>query len=145
MTTQYLHSAEQPRPLVRLSIPADALTIKPSAPTNALYDCEWPKLYLVITAPPALLHTDPDAAKRPVSWPLNLLLFEYIMRLARGGTYNVLAAECALSLRNLKDHLLSTFATTPTQRESVEFFVTERHSYVLKKLRFDEDGCITLF
>lgn len=142
VTSQYLHSAEQPRPLVRLSIPASAVTLRADRRTELAFDRAWPDLYLRIGAPPALLHEDPSAAQRPVSWPLNLLLFEYLMRLARGGTYNILAEECELSVRSLKDRLLSAFAREPMGGDLIEFFVAERRQYALKKLRVDENGRI---
>jgi hypothetical protein len=73
---------------------------------------------------------------------MNLLLFEYLMRLADGGTFNILAEECELSVRNLKDRLLSAFAREPTGGV-IEFFVAERRRYALRKLKIDERGIIT--
>jgi hypothetical protein len=72
---------------------------------------------------------------------MNLLLFEYLMRLANGGTYNILADECELSVRDLKDRLLSAFARD-SAGGSIEFFVAERQRYALRKLRIDERGII---
>ena len=70
------------------------------------------------------------------------MLFEYLMRLADGGTFNILAAECELIVRALKDNLLSAFAREHDSRDSIEFFVTDRRQYSLKKLRIDEHNTI---
>jgi hypothetical protein len=142
VTSQYLHSAEQSRPLVRLAIPTSGISLWVDQPEEQAFDRAWPDLYLKIGAPPALLLHDPSAATKPQSWRLNLLLFEYLMRLAHGGTYNVLAEECELSVRNLKDRLLSVFVREPSANDTVEFFVAERRQYSLKKLRIDEQGAI---
>jgi lipase chaperone LimK len=64
------------------------------------------------------------------------------MRLADGGTYNVLAEECELGVRNLKDHLLSAFGNEPNTGDLVEFFVAEQRRYSLKRLRIDEQNVI---
>jgi hypothetical protein len=142
VTSQYLHSAEQSRPLVRLAIPASGISLELDRRQEHVFDHVWPNLKLRIGAPPALLLRDPSAATRPQVWRLNLLLFEYLMRLAHGGTYNVLAEECELSVRNLKDRLLSTFAAESPTEQVVEFFVAERRQYRLKRLRIDEQGVI---
>lgn len=142
VTSQYLHSAEQARPLVRLTIPADAIVLRLDPREEHAFDRAWPDLYLEIGAPPALLRHDPEAARRPQRQRLNLLLFEYLLRLAAGGTYNVLAEECELSVRNLKDRLVSAFAREPDDGGLIEFFVAERRQYSLKKLRLDEHGKI---
>ena len=142
VTSQYLHSAEQSRPLVRLAIPAGNISLWVDPRAEQAFDRAWPDLYMLFMAPSALLLRDPSAATKPQRWPLNLLLFEYLMRLAYGGTFNVLAEECGLSVRNLKDTLLSAFAGEPDAGEMVEFFVAERRQYRLKKLRIDERGMI---
>ncbi len=142
VTSQYLHSTEQSRPLVRLTIPVSGITLRVDRRAEHAFDRAWPDLYLVIGAPPALLLHDPGAASRQQLWRLNLLLFEYLMRLAHGGTYNILAEECELSVRSLKDRLLSVFGREPAGGDIIEFFVAERRQYTLKKLHIDEQGTI---
>jgi hypothetical protein len=142
VTSQYLHSAEQSRPLVRLAIPASGITLRVGSREELAFDRAWPTITLVFGVPPALTVREPDAVPRPQSWRLNLLLFEYLMRLAHGGTYNVLAEECELSVRNLKDRLLSAFARDLDSDDTVEFFVAERRQYRLQRLRIDEQGVI---
>lgn len=143
ITAQYLHSAEQSRPLVRLTLPADGVFLRVEQPAEQAYDRAWPDLYLEFGAPPALLRHDPDAARRPQRWRLNLLLVEYLLRLSHGGTFNILAAECELSVRNLKDQLLSAFAFEPAYDRTIEFFVADRRSYTLKKLHIDSQNSIS--
>ncbi|MBK9714552.1 MAG: hypothetical protein IPO81_25065 [Kouleothrix sp.] len=140
VTTQYIHSTEQPRPLVRLTIPTQGIELRVDRRPNLAYDCDRPDLHLVIAPPPALTVQGGDVPK-PQNWRMNLLLFEYLMRLANGGTYNILAEECELSVRDLKDRLLSAFAREPAGG-TIEFFVAERQRYALRKLKIDERGTI---
>jgi hypothetical protein len=136
VTTQYIHSVEQPRPLVRLIIPARNIELRVDRRPNLAYDCDRPDLHLVIAAPP-FLATQSGKMPEAQSWRMNLLLFEYLMRLANGGTYNILAEECELSVRDLKDRLLSAFAREPAGN-TIEFFVAERRRYALRKLKIDD-------
>lgn len=140
VTTQYLHSAEQPRPLVRLSIPTSGIELHIDRRQEPVYDRDRPDLWLRIAPPPALALREGAALIKPIAWRLNLITFEYLMRLAHGGTYNILADECELSVRSLKDGLLSAFAQEQAQTGLIEFFVAERRRYVLKKLHIDEQG-----
>jgi len=140
VTTQYIHSTEQPRPLVRLTIPTQGIQIRVDRRPHLAYNCDRPDLHLVIAAPPALVVQGGQVPK-PQSWRMNLLLFEYLMRLANGGTYNILAEECELSVRDLKDRLLSAFAREPATG-TIEFFVAERRRYALRKLKIDEHDTI---
>jgi hypothetical protein len=142
VTTQYLHSAEQSRPLVRLTLPTSGIMLRVDSRPDEAVDRAWPELSLIFGAPAALILRDPDAARAKQSWHLNLMLFEYLMRLADGGTFNILAAECELIVRALKDNLLSAFAREHDSRDSIEFFVTDRRQYSLKKLRIDEHTTI---
>jgi hypothetical protein len=112
VTTQYLHSGEQPRPLVRLRFPLTDMWLESESLDNPAYDCDRRALQLVI-APPAQFRRLPAAQQvDPVRWPIGLLQFEYLLRLAHGGTYNILAEECELDIRSLKDRLLSTFLSS---------------------------------
>lgn len=141
VTTQYLHSGEQPRPLVRLRVPlTDLRLVTEDRNAQPAYDCERRALYLVI-APPAHFRGG-TAAVEPLRWPIGLLQFEYLLRLARGGTFNILAEECELDVRSLKDRLLSRFANAPDSGAQLEFFVAERHRYSLRRLWLDEQGKI---
>jgi hypothetical protein len=140
VTTQYVHSAEQPRPLVRLTIATQNIELRVDRRSNHAYNRDRPQVWLVIAAPPFLV-TESGRAPEPQSWPVNLLLFEYLMRLANGGTYNILAEECELSVRDLKDRLLSAFAREPSGG-AIEFFVAERRRYALRRLNIDDQGMI---
>jgi hypothetical protein len=64
------------------------------------------------------------------------------VRLAHGGTYNILAEECELSVRSLKDRLLSAFGREQVRESLIEFFVAEQRQYALRKLRIDDQGRI---
>lgn len=140
VTTQYLHSGEQPRPLVRLRFPLTDIRLVAEERDSPAYNRDRRALRLVI-APPAHARVA-NTHTEPVRWPVGLLQFEYLMRLAHGGTYNILAEECELSVRSLKDQLLSTFASAPAPHEQLEFFVADRHRYNLRQLWIDEHGKI---
>ncbi len=141
VTSQYLHSAEQPRPLVRLEIPANGIGLSIDDREEQAFDRRWADLYIHFSPPPELhLRWTKDALK-PQRWRLNLLVFEYLLRLADGGTFNVLADECELSIRSLKDRLLSEFAHETTNTR-IRFFVAEQQQYVLKTIYLDEKGII---
>ena len=141
VTTQYLHSGEQPRPLVRLRVPlTDLRLVSEDRNAQPAYDCERRALSLAI-APPAQFRGGAAAAE-PLRWPIGLLQFEYLLRLAHGGTFNILAEECELDVRSLKDQLLSRFAGAPDTSGELEFFVAERHRYSPRRLWLDEHGNI---
>ncbi|EFO79647.1 hypothetical protein OSCT_2511 [Oscillochloris trichoides DG-6] len=142
ITSQYLHSTEQPRPLVRLTIPIQGVDLRVDRRPHVAYDYDRADLALVIAPPPALT-MQRGVPPKPESWRMNLLLFEYLMRLAHGGTFNILAEECELSVRSLKDRLLRAFASDTAHTDRmVEFFVAEQRRYALRKLRIDEQGTI---
>src|SRR5262249_38103557 len=104
VTSQYANPAEQPVPIVRVRIPADYITLGVRDLVVAAYDCDRYELVLRIPPPPTV-------TREPIAWKVDLLRFEYLMRLAHGGTFNVLADECELAIRKLKDQLLTTFAS----------------------------------
>jgi hypothetical protein len=142
VTTQYLHTGEQPRPLVRLRFPLTDMWLDTEHRDSPAYNADQRALQLVL-APPAQLRGAPSAERvEPLRWRIGLLQFEDLMRLAHGGTYNILAEECELDVRNLKDHLLSAFSSAPKPGDQLEFFVAESHRYTLKRLWIDEHGMI---
>ena len=68
---------------------------------------------------------------------MNLLIFEYLMWRARGGTSNVLATECELAIRRLKDELSSKFASKEVDPDLVKYFAAKRSHYTLQNLKVD--------
>jgi hypothetical protein len=134
VTSQYAHAVEQPVPLVRVKLPVDYIDLVVQDVQPEAYDYDRNDLWLEIPPPPRL-------ESGPVTWQVNLLRFEYLMRLARGGTYNVLAAECELAIRQLKDELLTRFAQDEDTNH-IAFFAADRNRYVLKDLWLDEEGKI---
>ncbi|GAB4111782.1 MAG: hypothetical protein OHK0050_11720 [Roseiflexaceae bacterium] len=140
VTTQYLRSGEQPRPLVRLRFPETDLSLEIRDLHTAAYDCDHRAIYLLI-APPAHQRIS-GTNQQPLHWRIGLLQFEYLLRLAEGGTFNILAQECELEIRNLKDHLLSSFPAPPDKQGQLEFFVADREQYQLRQLRIDPNSNI---
>ena len=134
VTSQYAHAVEQPVPLVRVRLPADGITLRPQSWIVKAFDCEMTTLQLEFYPPPRV-------PAEPVHWPVDLLRFEYLMRRARGGTPDILAAECELAIRQLKDELLARFATQE-EPGRIDFFAADRNRYTFRTLWVDEEGHI---
>jgi hypothetical protein len=136
VTSQYAHAVEQPVPLVRLKIPADGIALQPAPAQTTAFDRDLTTLRLVIYPPPGV-------KAEPLTWPVDLLRFEYLMRRARGSTPDILAEECELSIRQLKDDLLARFAVgSPPGR--IDFFAADRNRYTFRTLWVDTDGRIRI-
>ncbi|HEY3366812.1 MAG TPA: hypothetical protein VGK74_17305 [Symbiobacteriaceae bacterium] len=71
-----------------------------------------------------------------VGLEVDLLLYEYLVRLAEGGTHNVLAEQCELRLRTFKDQLLGRVGLAPVRVDTrrLEFFVETGGQHRLMKL-----------
>lgn len=132
VTSQYTHTIEQPVPIVRVRIPTDYINLCINTCQTEAFDRDWTSLLLEIPPPPRI-------PANPIRWTIDLLRFEYLMRRSRGSTLNVLAAECELAIRQLKDELLSHFVC---DSDRVEFFVADRNCYTLQTLWIDDRGRI---
>jgi len=135
VTTQYAHTIEQPIPIVRLKLPADNIDFRSDGSLPQAYDYNRHALKLAIYPPARIQHS-------PLQWQVALLRFEYLMRLAQGGTFNILSEECELAIRQLKDALIAAFASSSDERKSVTFFVAERNHYALHELWINDEGKI---
>ena len=136
VTSQYAHAVEQPVPLVRLKIPADGIALQPAPAQTEAFDRDLTTLRLVIYPPPGV-------KAEPLTWPVDLLRFEYLMRRARGSTPDILAEECELSIRQLKDDLLARFAVEPPPGR-IDFFAADRNRYTFRTLWVDPGGRIRI-
>ena len=136
VTSQYAHAVEQPVPLVRLKIPADGIALQPAPAQTEAFDRDLTTLRLVIYPPPGV-------KAEPLIWPVDLLRFEYLMRRARGSTPDILAEECELSIRQLKDDLLARFAVEPPPGR-IDFFAADRNRYTFRTLWVDHGGQIRI-
>lgn len=130
VTSQYAHAVEQPVPIVRFRISTDYIELEIEAEEESYIDCARSSLRLVIPPPPRV-----KAAE--LSWPINLLMFEYLMRRARGSTANILANECELEIRQLKDELLKRFGAKQ-EDSTITFFAASNNRYQLKKLQIEK-------
>lgn len=128
VTSQYAHAVEQPVPIVRVKIAADNVILRIEQPRSEALDNELSTLSLDFYPPPEIR----DAP--PITWPVDLMRFEYLMRRARGGTRDVLMLECELAIRQLKDTLLSAFSSRDIETDSIRFFAGESHGYTLRTL-----------
>jgi hypothetical protein len=129
VTSQYSGVTEQPVPIVKVQIAADYIDLDKQHPQIDVFDSITT---LIMDIPPP-----PRVKADSVKFPINLFLFEYLMWRARGGTSNVLATECELAIRRLKDELLSKFATGEAASDQVKFFAASRNRYTLQNLRVD--------
>lgn len=136
VTSQYIYSVNQPHPLILLKIPIDNVRLIPKQIADDHIDVDRYSLYLDI-APPPRLPAD------PVTWHVGLLQFEYVMRLAHGGHTSVLANECELDIRRLREDLIRKFAASVNHQNTIEFFVPARKRYHIRRLRVNEQGKIT--
>lgn len=136
VTSQYAHAVEQPVPLVRVKIPADGVALQPAPAQSEAFDRDLTTLRLVIYPPPGV-------RTEPVAWPVDLLRFEYLLRRARGSTPDILADECELSIRQLKDTLLARFAVEQ-QPGRIDFFAADRNRYTFRTLWVDAEGRIRI-
>lgn len=135
VTSQYSNPAERPVPIVRVQIPAEYITLSVRNITVAAYETEHFELMLTIPPPPTV-------ALESITWRVDLLRFEYLLRLANGGTFNILAEECELAIRRLKDQLLTTFASGSEEGRQITFFVPEKDRYTLRALWIEENDTL---
>jgi len=64
---------------------------------------------------------------------IDLTLFEYLMRLKNGGTFNVLAEECSLKISSFRDQILDA-KRYKDDEETIEFFSFNGSEYKIEKL-----------
>ncbi len=134
VTSQYAHAVEQPVPVVRTKIPTLIIGLHVQEQGAQALDLDLPPLELRIP--------DPQFRAQPLSVEIDLLRFEYLMRLAKGGTPNVLAEECGLFVRELRDKLLASAGSGAPHKDDIEFFVLRDNKYELKRVRVDQQGRI---
>lgn len=140
VTSQYPHAVEQPVPIVRIKISVDYIDLTTKDAQTESCDCDRLDLMLIIPPPP-------HVKGEPIMWRVDLLCFEYLMRLAQGGTYNILADECELVIRQLKDDLLTRFAANVEESGDertahISFFAPEHNRYLLRDLWVNDEGKI---
>jgi hypothetical protein len=127
VTSHYARAAEQSVPVVRLSLPKMNVRLERIHRGSRALDQDYHLLRLTIAPPP---YSDASA---PVEWPIDLLQFEYLLRRADGSTPNILSAECDLSVRRLRDRLVSAFEDGRS-RSAVEFFAESNGKYETRTL-----------
>lgn len=131
ITSQYAHSAEHPVPIVKARIPAYEIKLYVESEESMAFDRTMPML--ILDVPPPSRHPG-----EPVRWKVSLLLFEYLLRRAQGGTPNVLSRECELSIRKFKDRLLASFGSSEDE-DYIRFFAPFENRYVLRELQIKDN------
>lgn len=132
VTSQYARAVEQSVPLVKVKLPQACITLRSKHISAEAFDCDHKEISFEILPPPGI-------QAKPIGWPVDLLRFEYLMRLAQGGTYNVLKTECDLAIRQLKNQLWTRFSRPEKEASKLTFFAAERHHYQMKELQVDQD------
>jgi len=127
VTSYYAQATEQAVPIIRLEIPDTNLLLERSKQKNDALDQDYHILTLKI-APPGFVREE------PIEWDMDLLHFEYLMRRANGSTPNILAPECELSIRQLRDELVSTFVKEEKKTE-VKFFAQVAGRYEKRSVK----------
>jgi hypothetical protein len=135
VTSQYAHAVEQPVPIIRTKIATDYIELTPEAPTPVVSDYDLRTLVLEIPPPPR-------TQTEPIRWKVDLLRFEYLMWRARGGMPTILARECELAIRQLKDDILLHFAAQDDDPTRITFFAAERTRYAERSLWVDDQGTL---
>ena len=134
LTMQYEQSGEMQVPVVKLRMPVSTsleLIVKP----QPLEVVNRDSFRLVIRVfPPRQVDED------ILEWPIDLMLFEYLLRRARGGTPNILAPECELHIRRMKDDLTKNIALKYRNPDKVEFLAADPKGYKLTTLYLTNDG-----
>lgn len=130
VTSQYAHAVEQPVPIVQFQIPTTYIELKVRDSENKAIDCDIATLELIIPPPPRIRADE-------LRWSINLLMFEYLVRRANGSTPNVLANECELEIRHLKDELLEQFGDQAGD-STISFFAADENRYTLRRLQLEK-------
>ncbi len=131
VTSQYAHAVENPVPIVRVEVSAQNVALRAESDDPSWSEAGRRKLMLQIAGS--------WTSRPPVEERIDMLRFEYLMRLSQGGTFNVLAEECSLFVRELKDKLITSFGSL-SEDNTLTFFGVENDRYVTKQLLFDEWG-----
>ena len=140
LTTQYAHSEGATMPIVRLQLPVKnglELDVMPLA--SETVDRDRKQLTLTVYPPRRIKDAEPTA------WPIDLMLFEYLLRRARGGTPSVLAAECDLHVRRMKDDLTTAIVLKERTEDKINFLnflASQPHGYELMTLYLGHHGKI---
>ncbi|GGL18937.1 hypothetical protein [Deinococcus radiotolerans] len=120
-------SLENAVPAVLMRIAETNIDLVPSHPdANEMIE-RWSSLTLRLQVP--------GVPPQTVPWNMNLLRFEYVMRRAYGSTPDILAQECELAVRHLKDSLVARLGTQRSANE-LEFFEYNGRAYQHRRLFF---------
>jgi len=135
VTSYYAQATEQAVPIIHLDIPETNLRLQRHKRRNDALDQGYHILTLKI-APPGFVREE------PIEWEMDLLHFEYLMRRANGATPNILASECELSIRQLRDELVSTFVEEEENNTEIKFFAQVAGQYEKRTVKIGQGRTI---
>ena len=118
-------SLENAVPAVLMRIAETNINLVPSHPSPDEMIERWSSLILQLQVP--------SVPPQTVLWNINLLRFEYVMRRAYGSTPDILAQECELAVRHLKDSLVARLGAQHNATE-LEFFEYDGRAYQHRRL-----------
>lgn len=128
ITSHYTGSREQPVPVIKASVPYHLIDLSP-----------FPDHH-----PDRLVFAFRYVGAHAPRLEINQLLYEYLIRLAEGGTRNVLAQECELRVRQFKEELLAKvglFSMTKGKKpEPLRFFNQTETGFVQHRVVIQADG-----
>ncbi len=126
LTSQYTNKVSVTVPIVMATLPADNLDLHAKSTASNVID-RHPKVLELIVYPPPRLQKLVD----PIPWRIDLLTYEYLIRRALGGTPDVLADECELEIRMLKDRLTRDIVNNLPAAQLLRFIGPESDGYRL--------------
>jgi hypothetical protein len=122
-----LGASKLPVPVIRERFIAEKLELEPeSIEPNLTKKIDIEPNYLVLTVPPS------------GSLSINLLLFEYLIRVSQGGSTRYLEEECGLSVTEFQKKLLAN-ASTNEQEKVVSFFAYRGNTLEIQRLSLQDD------
>ena len=139
MTSQYTNKMAVTVPIVMATLPAAHIELE-LTPTNSKVVDRHPHSLELIIYPPPRLRRPID----PIHWPIDLLTYEYLMRRAVGGTADVLASECELEIRMLKDRLTRDIVNNLPAERFFRFIGPESNGYRLFNVQLQGDQRIVV-
>jgi hypothetical protein len=122
-----------PVPIIRRQIPQSMVSLRPLS-----LDKEAAWLNQTGNSLELIVNEGTNSKKKTLN--LNLLLFEYLYRIAEGGSQSYLAQECALAIDRFKDKLLAGSGAVD-QGSAVQVFAIKDGRAIIQTLAL-EDGKI---
>jgi hypothetical protein len=130
ITANYAGPEKRSIPVIKKKIDLDDIKLQAKNVNADMVDEIPCELRLVI---------DKEDSSPPKDIFIDLTLFEYLMRVRNGGTFNILAEECSLRLSSFRDDILDA-KQYKDRKDKIEFFRFNGSRYEIEVLYITEDG-----